>query len=498
MVAEPLFVGLDIGTSGVKAGVVSARGEILALATKPCTVDRPKPGFVEQDPESYWLAARSCVREALAAPGVDARDVVALSSCGHAPTLVLLDGRDLPVRPAIVWQDTRATAEAERLARDPGPEAMESLLGVRWPVDASLPAARFLWLRAHEPAVLSRVRTAFLPKDYVHFKLTGERATDAWSAKGLVHQGTLEPVGQLLEMAGVSESVAPRAHAAHNVIGRVNEGGGDATGLPVGTPVVAGWTDAMAAMLGSGALGHPGVACDVSGTSEVIGLTAASKPADSGPLMAADILGSGRWMVYGPTQASGGSLGWVLRTLGLGGDAAGATSLAADVPAGADGLVFLPYLQGERAPLWDPRARGALVGLATSHEPAHLVRAVLEGVACSVWHVLSAAERATGERAREVRVAGGGARMTLWNQIKADVSGRRFRPCVATENGVLGAAMLAALGSANFANAAQAGDAMVKLDAPIEPNVEVGGVYRRLFERFVALWPRAADLIRAD
>src|SRR6266542_1801298 len=176
MGAEPLFVGLDIGTSGVKAGVVNARGEILALATTPCTVDRPKPGFVEQDPETYWAAAAHCLREALVTPGVDARKVAALSSCGHAPTLVLLDERDVPVRPAIVWQDTRATLEAERLARDPGPDAMARLLGVRWPVDASLPAARFLWLRVHEPEVAARVRTALLPKDYVHLRLTGVRA----------------------------------------------------------------------------------------------------------------------------------------------------------------------------------------------------------------------------------------------------------------------------------------------------------------------------------
>jgi sugar (pentulose or hexulose) kinase len=203
-------------------------------------------------------------------------------------------------------------------------------------------------------------------------------------------------------------------------------------------------------------------------------------------------------MIYGPTQASGASLGWILATLGLGDSPAAALERAAVVPAGADGQVFLPYLQGERAPLWDPRARGGLVGLTTAHGADHLVRAVLEGVACSVWHVLREAETAVGSAAREVRVAGGGARMAVWNRIKASVSDRTFRPCATTENGVVGAAMLAALGSGAFADAAEAGSAMVRLDAPVEPDAEAAGLYKRLFERYVALWPRIADLAKTD
>ncbi|HEU5316922.1 MAG TPA: FGGY family carbohydrate kinase [Chloroflexota bacterium] len=494
----PLFVGVDVGTSGVKVGVVDVRGEILALTAAPCPVERPRPGFVEQDPDDYWTVVVRCVREALAAPGVDARRVTALSSCGHAPTLVLLDSEGRPVRPAILWQDTRAAKEAEALANEPGAERLAEWLGVRWPVDASLPAARFLWLRRHEPAALARVTKVLLPKDYVHLRLTGEASTDAWSGKGLVNQQTLQPIEPLFALAGLRSDVAPRALAASAAVGRVHAEGAAATGLPEGIPVVAGWTDAMAAMLGTGALGEAGLACDVSGTSEVIGLTAAARPADTGPLMAADILASGRWMVYGPTQASGGSLGWILRTLGLEGDAVGALERAAMAPAGADGLVFLPYLQGERAPLWDPRARGGLVGLTTAHGAEHLVRAVLEGVACSVWHVLSSAEGAVGETTREVRVAGGGARMAVWNRIKASIAGRRFRPCATAENGVLGAAMLAVLGSGVYADAAEAGRAMVRLEEPVEPDVEVAGVYQRLFERYVALWPRIAEIARGN
>lgn len=488
-------MGVDIGTSGVKAGVVDAVGEILAMATAPCEVQRPRPGFVEQDPESYWSAAVGCIREALSAPGVNAERVAALASCGHAPTLVLLDTHGAPVRPAIVWQDTRAATEAVALANDPGPERLTGWLGVRWPVDASMPAARLMWLRRHEPEALDRVATALLPKDYVHLRLTGEAASDAWSAKGLVHQVTLAPIEPLLELAGVPTSIVPRAVQADGVIGRVSAVGAEATGLPRGIPVVAGWTDAMAAMLGTGALGRAGLACDVSGTSEVIGLTTSGLPSDAGPLMTASILGSGRWMVYGPTQASNGSLVWALRTLGLEGDVAGALAAAERLPGGEGDLTFLPYLQGERAPLWDPRARGMFFGLSMEHGPHHLVHAVLEGVACSVRHVLSGAETAAGSAAEEVRVAGGGARMPVWNRIKASVTGRPFRPCSTSENGVLGAAMLAALGAEAFPDARGAGDAMVHLEEAVMPDESLRAAYDRLFERYVALWPRVADLV---
>jgi xylulokinase len=289
-------------------------------------------------------------------------------------------------------------------------------------------------------------------------------------------------------------------------MGRVSAAGAAATGLPEGLPVAAGWTDALSAMLGTGALGTPGLACDVSGTSEVVGVVQGHRPAATGPLMAAPILDSERWMLYGPTQASGGSLGWALKTVrspklalerseGSGdADVDAALAAAADAPPGAGGLIFLPYLEGERAPVWDPLARGAFVGLTSSHEPAHLFRAVLEGVACSVRHLLSAAEAASGQGVAEIRVAGGGARLALWNQVKADVTGCPVRPCVVSENGVLGAAMLAALGAGLFPDVERASAAMVALQEPCAPNRVHGPVYDRTFERYTALYPRLRDL----
>lgn len=493
--ADAQLIGLDVGTTSCKGAVFDARGALLALTTVPYDVWRPAPGWVEQPAESYWEAAVRCIRELLAAPGVEARRLAALSSCGQAPTMVLLDAAGAPVRPAILWQDTRAAGEAELLARDPGADVLAGWMGLRWPVDASLPLARLLWLRRHEPEILARAAVTLQPKDFVHLRLTGRASTDTWSAKGLAHQISRQPIPAVLDAASGGADFVPQVHVAHEIVGLVTAGGAAVTGVPEGLPVVAGWTDAMAAMLGAGTFGRVGLACDVSGTSEVIGLCTAARPGDTAPLFMAPVLDTGRASLYGPTQSSGGSLGWALRVLGadsLSLDAA--LAAAAEVPPGADGIVFLPYLEGERAPVWDPRARGVIFGLTSGHGRAQIIRAVLEGVACSARHILWTAEAMASGPAEELRVAGGGARLALWNQIKADVTNRPLRPCAVTENGVLGAAMLAALGAGIHADLAAAGDAMVRLEAPVLPNPAAHAAYSRTFERYVELYPRLRDL----
>jgi xylulokinase len=498
------LIGLDVGTTSCKGAVFGAQGELLALVTVPYDVSRPAPGWVEQPVEGYWNAAVRCLRELLAAPGVEPGQLAGLSSCGQAPTMVLLDAEGVPVRPAILWQDTRAAGEAEQLARDPGADVLAQWLGLRWPVDASLPLARLRWLQRHEPETLTRAAVTLQPKDFVHLRLTGQASTDTWSGKGLVHQVSRRPIPAVLNAAhggsagAGSADFVPPAHLAHEIVGRVTAEGAAVTGVPEGLPVIAGWTDAMAAMLGAGTFGRLGLACDVSGTSEVIGLCAALCPGDTAPLFMAPVLDAGRASLYGPTQSSGGSLGWALRTVGadsLSLDAA--LAVAAEVPPGADGIVFLPYLEGERAPVWDPRARGVLLGLSSSHGRAQLIRAVLEGVACSVRHILWTAEAMAAAPAEELRVAGGGARLALWNRIKADVTNRPVRPCAVTENGVLGAAMLAALGAGVHPDLAAAGDAMVRLEAPVLPDPAAHAAYARTYERYVALYPRLRDLFTA-
>ncbi len=492
----PLYVGLDIGTTSTKGAVVDATGHLLAVASVPYPVSRPRPGWAEQDPCNYVDAATRCIRELLASPGIDASRIAGLCGSGQAPTHLFLDARGEPVRPAILWQDTRAGAEAADLAREVPAATMADLIGMSWPVDASNPLARGRWLAAHEPETLARAAHILLPKDFVHYSLTGEMRTDAWSAKGLVHQATMRTIDGIETLGRLPGALVPPAGTPRDVVGRVTKEAARATGLRAGIPVTCGWTDAMAAMLGSGALGHPGLAGDVSGTSEVTGVTIAGAPPRLGPLMAARIVDTGRWIIYGPTQASGASLGWVARTIALPsshmpGEAAhaAAVALAEGVDPGAGGVTFLPYLEGERAPIWNPRVRGAFTGLSTATEPGHLVRAVLEGVACSIRHILGLAVENGGTPIREVRVAGGGARIDLWNRIKADVTGLAMRPCETTENGVLGSAILAATGAGDFASLDVASDGMVRFGDPILPDPAHRATYDDLFRRYVALYP---------
>lgn len=500
---DPLYIGIDVGTTSTKGAIVDASGRLLSVASVPYTVSRPHPGWAEQDPREYVDASIRVIRELLGAPGIDRARVAALCSSGQAPTHLLLDAHGDPVRPAILWQDTRAASEASTLAQEVPADTMATIIGMHWPADASNPLARGRWLAAHEPEALARTAHLLIPKDYVHFALTGVMRTDAWSAKGLVHQGTHRIIETIEELGRLPARIIPPAGTPRDVVGHVTPEASRTTGLPVGIPVTCGWTDGMVAMLGTGSLGHAGLAGDVSGTSEVTGVTLASEPTLIGRLMAARVVDTDQWILYGPTQASGASLGWVLRTVLLPDEPRTpearqrvALGLASTVAAGAEGLTFLPYLEGERAPIWNPRARGTFTGLSTATEPGHLIRAVLEGVACSVRHILSLAVETGGTPIREVRVAGGGARIALWNQIKADVTGHVFRPCETSENGVLGSAILAATGAGHFSDLATASDAMVRLGEAVTPNPDHREIYDDLFRRYVALYP-AVDSVRA-
>lgn len=519
------LLGLDVGTTSCKAGLWSTSGALLALATAPHPVERPHPGWAEQDPELYWQAAAECLRHVIETGGVPATSIAGLGACGQAPSLVVLDGQLRPARPAILWQDTRARAEAAELARDPGPGVLADWLALKWPLDASFPPARLLWLRRHEPEVLERGQALLQPKDYVNFRLTGTLACDSWSSRGLVNQVSREAPAALYARLGVRRELVPPCSLPHAVIGYVSEQAAAETGLSAGTPVVAGWSDAMAAMLGTGGFAAPGLACDIAGTSEVVGITvrAAQLPADPAPLMAAPLLDTGLAALYGPTQSSGAAVEWVLR-LGWTDERPGtnekrsqrtgrelplvtrplsaaldrALAAAADVPPGADGLVFLPYLEGERAPLWDPMARGALVGVTGRHERAHITRAVLEGVAFSVRHILDYARLRSGATPTAVRLGGGGARIEVWNQIKADVLQLPLLACQTTETGVLGAAMLAGLAIGQFADVAAASLAMVQPGDEVRPRAEHAPVYDAAYLVYRELYPRLRGLLTSD
>ncbi len=431
--------------------------------------------------------------------------VASIGICGQSPTLVFVDADGQPLRPAIIWLDTRAIAEAEWLRAQRTPTEWEAIFGMALPVDASYPPARLRWLRNHEPAILPRCHAILQPKDFIVHRLTGAFVSDIWSSKGILHQTTGQPISAFGDLLGIDPAIAPRGVRPRDVVGAVTEPAADLLSIPPGIPVVAGWTDSHAAILASGALTADGEAFDIAGTSEIIGITAPRPAMVTGGVLLSPLFdpdASARVLVYGPTQTGADALRWAVESVVAIPSAPAdryetAMAMAATVPPGADGLVFLPYLDGERTPLWDPHARGVLMGLHRSHTAAHVIRAIMEGVAFSVRHVLAIAEQQAGITATQVHLAGGGIRNGVWNQIKADVLGRPVVTTTDPDASLLGAAMLAGLGTGIFPNTAAASAAMVRTGDTFMPDTAASArygslyqVYRDMYQALQPLFPR--------
>lgn len=464
-----IVVGVDLGTTSCKASAFRLDGELLGHGSAPCTLTRPFPDWVEQEPADYWLSAVEAIRQALAS--LDAAQVVALACCGHTPGVVLLDSAGQPLRPAIVWQDNRSISEAAWLAEQVPAQQWQAWLGMDLPRSASYPPARLLWLQRHEPQLLARARHFLQPKDYVNFCLTGQVASDYWSNKGLAHLVTGEPIEAYRELLGIDPTLASHSLHPHHLLGHLSAEAARQLGLPEGLPVAVGWTDAMSGMLGTGALAKDGLAFDIAGTSEIVGLTTRlPSPAHAG-LLVAPVLDTDLRVVYGPTQTSGAAVAWFLERFWPELAASDERKLDAAVAQAADGLLFLPYLEGERAPLWNADARGVLFGLSLSHTRSHVLRAIFEGVAFSVRHVLETAEQATRSSPAVMHLSGGGAQSQLWNALKATVLGKAVRATLVRDAGTLGAAMLAALAVQAFDSLTSASQAMVRMHATVEPEV---------------------------
>jgi xylulokinase len=394
----------------------------------------------------------------------------------------------------MTWQDTRAVGEAAELEREVGEDLWRTWLGMELPRNPSYPPARLHWLQRHEPEALRSTRWLLQPKDFVNLRLTGVAGSDYWSSKGLVHLETGEPIEAYRRLLGVDPALAPPCHHPHRCLGPLAEPAAGELGVPAGIPVATGWSDAMAGMLGTGALTQDGLAFDIAGTSEIVGLTAAHAPADADGALIAPVLDSERRVIYGPTQSGGAALEWFLRGFYPAAERVDLAAIDSLLPSSSEGLLFLPYLEGERAPLWDPAARGVFFRIAASHTRAHFLRAVLEGVAFSVRHVLEVAETAARAPATEVRVSGGGAQSAGWNAIKAAALNRPVRPTLVRDAGTLGAAILAALVASTFRDAREASAAMVRLGPAIAP--DDAGRYETLYREYRDLYRALRPLFR--
>lgn len=489
MTPPRLLLGVDLGTSTIKADLYTTRGERVGAGAACVPLERPRPGWVEQDPRRIADAAMESIRVALATAHIQPDQVAGLAVSGHSPTLILVDGHGDPVGSAIVWQDQRATPEAAEIAErigDRGPE----ILGATLPRSPSFAPARLLWLHRHSPERLARARWALEPKDYVRYCLSGEPASDRWSLKGLVNLQTGLPIHWPSVGLPIPD-LAPRVLAPDEVAGRV--AAGNSAGLPAGLPIATGWTDGLTAMLGTGILIDEGGGFLVSGTSEVVGMIAPGRIAGDPRVLEVPLSPLSGRVVMAPTQCGGAALVWFSdQILGVAVDRT--IALAEEATDGMGGLLFLPYLEGERAPIWDPTARGVFFGIGSEHDRRHFARAVLEGVAFSVRHALAIVEAVAGRSVDHLRLAGGGARHAAWNQIIANVTGHVLQVTVADEPGTLGAALLAGVAARIWPDLASASGAAVRLREAVQPDLRDGGRYDAVYTTYRSLYPLLRDL----
>jgi xylulokinase len=487
-------LGIDIGTGGSRAVIVGDDGAVIGAATSEhAPFASPGPAWAEQDPADWWRAAQEAVRAVLKQTAVAPSKIAAVGLSGQMHGAVMLDERLDVVRPALIWCDQRTDEQCDWLNERIGASRLLELTCN--PALPNFTLTKLLWVRQHEPGEWKRVRHVLLPKDYVRLRLSGEHAIDVADASGtlMLDVSKRKWSSEVLEAAGIQESWLPRVFESPEVCARVSKGAASSTGLPEGTPIVAGAGDQAAGAVGMG-ITRPGAVSATIGTSGVV-FAATDRPAldPKGRLHTFCHAIPGRWHVMGVTQAAGLSLRW-LRDQWTYGDASDPvgyeelTAEAATVPAGSDGVLWAPYLMGERTPHLDSTIRGGLVGLAASHTRAHVIRAVLEGVAFSLRDTFTIFSELKVPVQR-IRVGGGGARSPLWRQIQADAYGHAVETVTAEEGAAYGAALLAGVGAGLWPSVDAACDAGVHTAQVIRPAAGSADVMNRRYTEYRRVYP---------
>ncbi len=501
---ERLLLGIDVGTTGVRAGLIDPRGTILAEANEPCPLVTPAPGRAEADPEAWWNAVRAVVGQLGARLPLAA--VAAIGVVGQAPTAVLVAGnRGRALGTAIAWLDVRAGAQARRIDRALGPGRAEALGGNR--MHAYYLGPKLAWLREHEPEALDRATYVLQSHAYVVFALTGEATCDPSTAMlcaPLFDASRGAWSAEAARAVGIDLRLLPPIARAHDVVGAVTAEAARETGLREGTPVVGGGGDFAASALGVGVVDE-GQACLMLGTAGNV-LSPMNDPRFDARLINSHHVGCERWMSVGGTLC-GGALEWFRRTSAPGVAWETLEAEAADVAAGADGLLLLPYFQGERTPVWDERARAVFFGVTLAHGRGHLYRALLDGIALSFRHCLAVAEE-SGVRFTEVIAANGAGRSPLLRQALCDALGTPLTWVGGGGGGgtLRGAAALAGLGVGllrdagvtrewSGTNAATAG---ARTEVRHAPDPRVHAQYEEIFARRLALYESVRGLFERD
>jgi xylulokinase len=484
------FIGIDVGTSGTKVLLLAPTGEILAKKTVEYPVSSPRPMWSEQDPEDWWKAACSGIGHVLKESGIHAGDVRGLSFSGQMVGLVPLDSRGRVIRPCILWNDQRSAEVAANLTAKIGLD--RAMSETSNPLFATFVGPKVVWMREHEPDFYARLRHIVLPKDYLVYRLTGRLVTEVSDASGTCLFNVRERRWSsfMLEQMAIPREWMPDLVESEVCVGHVSAEAAKECGLPAGTPVVAGGGDQPVQAVGSGIV-HAGQCSVTIGTSGVV-----FAQADRHLVHPRGLLHSfchsvrGQWYLMGVMLSAGGSFQWLRDTLCCHAETSyeKLTDMAMAAPPGCEGLVFLPYLTGERCPHDDPHARGAWIGLTRRHSLAHLSRSVMEGITFGLCDSLRLMND-VGLRIQTIHASGGAVRSPLWLHMLADVFGVPIVTTNAAEGGAFGAAMIAASGVGFFNGIAEAAEAFIKTTGQVDPDGKMTGVYADSYGIYRELYP---------
>jgi xylulokinase len=502
------LLGIDVGTGGTRAVLLDTSGRVLAAATaEHPPISAPHIGWAEQNPSDWWRAARVAIPECLRLAGVAPDQIAAVGLSGQMHGLILLDAAGEVLRPSLIWCDQRTGDQCAAIEAKIGRRRLIELTANPALTGFTLP--KIWWVREHEPETWKRTRSVLLPKDYIRYCLSGARATDVSDASGtlMLDVANRKWSAEMLVASEISESVLPQVFESAEITGTISEAGARACGLCAGTPVVAGAGDQAGGAVGMGIV-RAGVVSATIGTSGVV------FAATDRPLL--DPLGRvhtfchaipDRWHVMGVTQAAGLSLRWFRDQFGTRGESragSGANAAprdsydvlmeeASSVPPGSDGLLWAPYLMGERTPHLDPLARGALVGITAQHTRAHMARAILEGVAFSLRDTFEILKQMQVP-VESIRLGGGGARAQLWRQIQADVYGLPVAVNVAEEGAAYGAALLAGVGAGVWLSVPAACDGAVHIAQVVPCDAGRVALMDARYAQYSKLYPALRDI----
>ncbi|MBI4552778.1 MAG: xylulokinase [Candidatus Latescibacteria bacterium] len=508
------LIGLDVGTTGVKTILVDERGTVLASAFEAYPLSTPSPNWAEQDPADWWRATVETLQDVVTASQVDPATIAGIGLSGQMHSSVLLDEHDQVLRPSILWCDTRTTAQCRWITETVGLDRLASY--VSNPALEGFTAPKLIWVRDHEPDVYHKIQHVILPKDYIRFKLTGVYAMEVSDAAGtlLFDVKNRRWSHELMHAIGLAPEWMPPCYESIDVCGTVTPAVAEATGLKAGTPVVGGGADNTCGAVGNGIV-RAGRVLSSLGTSGVVFAHTDDVRVD--PDMRVHTFCHSvphKWYLMGVTLFAGGSFRWYRDTLGELEVSMGRlanidpyellTLEAERAPVGSEGLIFLPYLMGERTPHKDANAKGMFFGLTGRHDRSHLIRSVIEGITYAMRDSLEIV-RGLGLSIAQIRTTGGGARSPFWRQVQADIYGAEVVTINVAEGPAFGAAILAGVGTGLFTSVEEATDDLVRIVTRTEPNATASSWYDRYYQVFKGLYPalkpsfdQVSDLVRAQ